>query len=190
MKFIKKFENFETDETRGIVSDYPEINQANQLEAKKYVDSIFDSGSGSDLYQMCKDIGSKMPVTDDDVDELKKRAVEYFIENPEKMRGKNVKFSTYPISDSDRIPRTNNVGGTSGQSGSGLVNEKIKPSQNNPNSTKIDISSEEMKLFSTKSPLIGLIRNNKITLYENEVWFDKDDDKSISILSVYFDIPK
>ena len=53
---------------------------------------------------------------------------------------------------------------------------------------KIDISEDEMKLFGTETLLLKLIKNNKISLHNNEVWFNRNDEGTKQVLDIFFEI--
>ena len=119
-------------------------------------------------------------------DEVKEKAIEYFTENPEEI-GKSVNFASMKgdkqnlSNQNDRVPTTNNIGGTS-QTASGRIGE----SKTNFDSD-IEISEEDMKKFNTEEPLIELIRNGKITLSNKKISFNKSDKSTIKTLDIYFE---
>jgi len=182
MKYLNRFENFDNDESRSSgESTYPEYNQANRLKAKQYVDDMFSKGAGDEVTELCKEVGCDMPKDDSGLDEVKEKAIAYFIENPERM--KNVggyDFKSFPAGGGDGVVRTNNIGGA--------LHESKRPSPEEEGSVKIDLTKEEMKWFSSRTQLINLIRRNKVVLHDGEVWYNKDDKPTIKILDIFFEI--
>ena len=177
MKFIQKYENFTTDDNRGDNQSFPKYNQANRLKAKQYVDQIFSGGSGPEVVEMCKEIGCDRPTNDEELESVKEKALEYFIDNPERIKEVGTSFQSYPYSGNgnDGIVRTNNVGGV------------VRESKGEKNS-KVILNDDEMNLFSSETPLINLIRKNKISLHDKEVWYAKDDKETKKILDIFFEI--
>lgn len=181
MKYLSKFENFDTDETRYIDGNVPKINPVINLKAKNFVDKIFDRGSGSDVNELCKEIGSDIPKTDDDLDSIKELAIKYYTENPERIRDiDEASLKRFDVAGGDRVARTNNIGGS--------LRESNRPSPNDEESSKIDLSKDEMKLFNTEAMLMKLIRSNKISLYRNVVWYKTDDEKTKKTLDIFFNV--
>ena len=191
MKWIKKYENFTNDNNRDSASlDYlPKYNPVVKQEATEYVESKLKSNEFVEMFHV---VGMKPPKDlkseemDSLFDEVKEKAIEYFTENPEEI-GKSVNFSSMKgdkqnlSNQSDRVPTTNNIGGTS-QTSSGRIGE----SKVNFDSD-IEISEEDMKKFNTEEPLIELIRNGKITLSNKKVSFNKSDKSTIKTLDIYFE---
>lgn len=239
MKYLSKFENFDTDETRYIDGNVPKINPVISLKAKNFVDKIFDKGSGSDVNELCKEIGADVPKTDEDLDSIKELAIKYYTENPERIKDTDgATLKRFDVGGGDRVARTNNVGGalresTNFESGDQVtfqfkgqtvdgkikkivdeksaiveskflkqgtslplnmlrkvssVKESNKPSPNDEDSSKIDLTKDEMKLFNTEAMLMKLIRSNKISLYKNVVWYKTDDEKTKKVLDIFFDV--
>lgn len=241
MQYIKRFENFTNDENRGDEQTYPEFNQANRLKAKEYVDIIFNKGSGAEVNDVCKEIECDLPKEDSELDEIKEKAIEYFIKNPERMKSfGNDQFKTFNVNAGDGVVRTNNIGGVresnegnpqglkkgdnitfefKGQIVGGeiknivglnaeisskylksntslplrqlkkenkLISESTKPGPTVEDSIKIDITKDEMKLFSSEASLMKLMKRNKISLYNNQVWYKKDDKEAVQILDIFF----
>ena len=187
-KYIKRFENFINDDNRGESGNMPNYNPKERLDAKEYVEALFNSRSGVEINAVCKEIGCKAPGNDEELDEVKEKALKYFIDNPERIdtnitNGSNVK--QYPYNGGDGVVRTNNVGGSSVRESNSL---DAKPDRDSKKSKKIKLSEEEMDLFSDESSLIKLITQNKISLYNNEVWYSKDDKETEKILGIYFKI--
>lgn len=180
MKYISTFENFTNDDNRGDRQEYPQFNQAENLQAKEYVDQVFSQGAGSEVYDLCKEIGCETPKDDDSIDTIKQKAIDYFIANPERIKKlQKPEFKTFPHYSGDGVVRTNNIGG---------VHESKKPNPESKECDKITLSEDEMKLFGKENQLIRLIRGNKISLYDKEVWFNNDDDVTKNILGLFFDI--
>lgn len=55
-------------------------------------------------------LGIKKHGREIDIDELKEKAIEYFLESPDRMRKLNIPFNSVPVQTSI-IPKTNNIGG-------------------------------------------------------------------------------
>jgi hypothetical protein len=185
MKYIRKFENFDTDGNRADAQSYPKFNQTINLKAKEYVDHILNKGSGLEVTQLCKEIGCDLPNQDEDLDSIREMAVKYFIENPERIKDFEVSFKQFPYGGSDGVVRTNNVGGTSFTNSSHVGESK---SYVEDGWVKLELKDDEMNLFSSEATLQNLIRNNKISLHDNEVWFKEGDDSTKKILDVYLEI--
>lgn len=183
MKYLNKFENFDNDESRSSGDgEFPQYNQANRLKAKQYVDDMFSKGAGDEVTDLCKEVGCDMPQDDDGLDEIKEKAIAYFIENPERMKNfGGTGFKNFPAGGGDGVVRTNNIGGVH-------EDNKFKPGPGEANSIRLGLNKDEMKLFSSKAQLTNLIRRNKVTLHNGEVWFNKEDEPTIRILNIFFDL--
>ena len=59
-----------------------------------------------------KEIGEKAPQTDEELDALKDKAIQYFIDNPERIKEFDGGFKSIPYNSGDGVVRTNNVGGS------------------------------------------------------------------------------
>lgn len=182
MKYLKKYENFVTDDNRGEESMYPEKNQALKHEISEYVDSILNSNDFGLMYEL---VGKKMPkdVNGEELnksfDEVRELAIEYLLKHPEEVSKDGYKMSTFTVgSNNDGISRTNNVGGA--------LRESNRPMPNDLGTSLLDISDDEMSYFETEGPLIDLIRYEKVVLLDNEVWYNDDDDDTIDVLETYF----
>ena len=185
MKYLRKFENFTNDENRGNTVEEPTYNVAKNLAAKNYVELILNKGGGAEVNELCKEIGVEMPKDDEGLDKLKEDAINYFIKNPERIKSLDQPIKKYPYPGTDGIARTNNIGGTS-YTNSTHIGESV--SVDDPESMKIDISEDEMKLFGTETLLLKLIKNNKISLHNNEVWFNRNDEGTKQVLDIFFEI--
>jgi hypothetical protein len=191
MKWIKKYENFTNDNNRDSASlDYlPKYNPVVKQEATEYVESKLKSNEFAEMFHV---VGMNPPEElkseemDSLFDEVKEKAIEYFVENPEEI-GKSVNFSSMKgdkqnlSNQNDRVPTTNNIGGTS-QTASNRIGE----SKTNFDSD-IEISEEDMRKFNSEEPLIELIRNGKISLGNKKVNFNKSDKSTIKTLDIYFE---
>lgn len=71
-----------------------------------------------------------------------------------------------------------------------FVNESVKPKEGDSKSISLDITPEEVDLFSTDGILGKLIDDDKVSLYSDKVWYLKDDKETIKILDDYFDMKK
>jgi hypothetical protein len=182
MKKFKEFESMVTDDDRDSSSiDFlPKHNPVVQQNAKSYVDQIIQ---GNDLKLLYRAAGEEPPKNidsmnmDDIYDELKQKAIEYFIENPEAI-GKDIPMNKYKVNGGDGISRTNNLGGAL-HANSPRVGES---------KTEITISPDEMLYFNTEEPLIELIRNGKIELGNGVVHYDTSDQETKNILDIYLEI--
>jgi len=185
MKIIKRFENFDTDETRGTVAEEPKYNPVKSLNAKNYVDLILNKGGGAEVTEMCKEIGVEMPKDDSGLEKLREDAIRYFTENPERIKSLDQPIKKYPYAGTDGVVRTNNIGGSS-FANSTHVGESV--SEEHPESMKIDLTDDEMRLFGTETLLLKLIKNNKISLHDKAVWFNRNDEHTKQILDIFFEI--
>jgi len=192
MKWIKKYENFVTDNNRdtAAIDFLPKHNPVVKQQATEYVDDKLNSNDFADMFKVIgmeppKDLKSEE--MDSLFDEVREKAIEYFVENPEAI-GKDIKFSSMANSDkqnlsnqNDRVPTTNNIGGTS-QTASNRIGE----SKTNFDS-EIEITEDDMNKFNSEEPLVELIRNGKISLGNKKVSFNKSDKETIKTLDIYFE---
>lgn len=112
MKHLKKYENFHDDGLDVDNTNAPKYNQAQRLDAKKYVDAVFAAGAGKMVAALCKEIGLAIPKTDEDLEKTQQKAIEYFIENPERIKEITPPtVNTYPYYSGDGIARVTNIGG-------------------------------------------------------------------------------
>jgi hypothetical protein len=113
MKHLKKFENFHSDGLEIDNSDVPKYNQAERLAAQNQVEAIFSAGAGKMVNVLCKEVGIKLPKTDEELEAAKEKAIQYFIDNPERIKEITPPtFKSYPYYSGDGIARVTNVGGT------------------------------------------------------------------------------
>lgn len=182
---MKKFENFINDDTRDSSSLdlLPKHNPAVDLAAKNYVDDIIKS---NDLNLLFKAAGVKPPKNlssmnmDDVYDEIKQKAIDYYIENPHDM-GKDIPQRKVQKG-GPAAPITNNVGGAL-HSNSPRVGE----SKNNFDA-ELEITSDEMSLFNSEESLMNLIKTNKIMLLNGVVHFNNSDKETKQKLDIYFEM--
>jgi len=182
---MKKFETFINDDNRDATSLdlLPKHNPARDLAAKNYVEDII---KGNDLNLLFKAAGVKPPKNlssvnmDDAFDEIKKKAIEYYIENPHDM-GKDIPNRKVHKSDSP-APVTNNIGGAL-HSNSPRVGE----SKNNFDA-ELEITSDEMSLFNSEESLMDLISTNKIMLANGVIHFNDNDKQTKQKLDIYFEL--
>jgi hypothetical protein len=191
MKWIKKYENFITDDNRDTAAiDYlPKHNPVVKQQATEYVDSVLKSNDFAKIFNV---IGIQPPKElkgdemDKVFDEVREKAIEYFVNNPEAI-GREVKMDRLPgnkqnlTNDYDRVAKTNNIGGSS-QTASNRIGENIQNFD-----SEIEISEDDMNQFNSSEPLIELIRNNKVKLSNKKVHFNKSDEKTIQTLDIYFE---
>lgn len=192
MKWIKKYESFVNDNNRdtAAIDFLPKHNPVIKQQATQYVDDKMKSNEFAEMFKVVgmeppKDLkGSEM---DDLFDEVREKAIDYFVENPEAI-GNPVKFSSMANNDkqklsnqNDRVPTTNNIGGTS-QSASQRIGESVTNFDSD-----IEISDGDMEKFNEEEPLIELIRNGKIALGNKKVSFNKSDKETIKTLDIYFE---
>lgn len=68
-----------------------------------------------------------------------------------------------------------------------FINEsKGIPGPDQLGSIRIVLDDDEMELFSEEAVLTNLISDEKVSLYDNELWFWEGDTKTIDILKGYF----
>ena len=182
---MKKFETFINDDNRDAASLdlLPKHNPAVDLAAKNYVDDIIKS---NDLNLLFKAAGVKPPknltsMTMDDVyDEIKQKAIDYYIENPQDI-GKDIPQRKVNKG-GDGVVRTNNIGGAL-HSNSPRVGE----SKNNFDA-ELEITLDEMSLFNTEESLMNLISTNKIMLGNCVIQFNNNDKQTKQTLDIYFEL--
>ncbi len=121
MKYLKLFEDFITDQTRGQDPTFDHsMNPVIRLKAKEYVESVLHSNQYKKIFD---ELGVEMPknVSGDDFDamfdQIGEKAINYFSKNPHKMTIESddmeIKKSDVDLgtTGSERIPITNNIGG-------------------------------------------------------------------------------
>lgn len=186
MKWMKKFETFVTDLNRDTeTTDYvPKHNPVLRQVATEFVDSLL---KGNDYSKLFKLVGIELPKEiegseiDDLFDEVKNKAIEYFIDNPEQI-GKEITVNQFQVNSGDGIPRVqSNLGGSSHAN-----SLRIGESKRNFDA-EIEISEEDMNSFNSEEPLIELIRNNKVALGNKKIEFNKKDKETIKTLDIYFE---
>ena len=187
MKWMKKFETFVTDLNRDTeTTDYvPKHNPVLRQVATEFVDSLL---KGNDYDKLFKLVGMELPKEiegselDELFDEVKDKAIEFFIDNPEQI-GKDITLKQFSINGGDGIPRVqNNLGGSS------HANSLIIGESKSNFDTEVEISEDDMQQFQNQEPLIELIRKNKIGLGNKKVHFNKKDEETIKTLDIYFEI--
>jgi hypothetical protein len=188
MKWIKKYESFVNDNNRDADSiDFlPKYNPVVRQQATEYVEAKLKSNEFGDMFKVIgmdppKDLKSED--MDSLFDEVKEKAIEFFVENPEAI-GKEAQFSSMANKDKQklsnetgRVPTTNNIGG-SGRIGESMVNFDAE----------VEITEDDMNMFNREEPLIELIRNGKVALGNKKVEFNKSDKETIRTLDIYFEI--
>lgn len=106
-RFKKTFENFNYDSNTGEDSNQ-NLNPALKQEVESYVDGLIEK----DYKKLLTMLGIKKHGREIDIDKLKEKAIEYFLESPDRMRKLNIPFNSVPVQTSI-IPKTNNIGGYS-----------------------------------------------------------------------------
>jgi hypothetical protein len=69
-----------------------------------------------------------------------------------------------------------------------FINESVRPREGSSDSKSLDLTPEEVELFSSDGVLHRLIDEDKVSLYSDKVWYLKDDKETIAILDDYFDM--
>jgi hypothetical protein len=127
MKYLKSFKFFETvgfgNNITGIGSDEATFDHSNSPVLKQQVENYVDSMLGSEITVLCKKIGVQAPKDlqgaemDDFADKVREKAIAFFMKNPAHMDANNdreiKKDLKHTMDDTDRVPTTNNIGGTS-----------------------------------------------------------------------------
>lgn len=177
MKFFKTFESFSKDGIDVDDTKLPEYNMSNRKDVKEYVESKISSED----YKVIFDVANMEPPVNVDEDEFsriydeaKELAIEYYLKNPEEMTGNNLSFKTYPVKSSS-VPQVQNTGVSLRESYDGKV--------------KIDINDEDMNLL-LEEPIQDLVRNQKISILNNQIWFDDKDKETKDTLDIYFEFDK
>ncbi len=181
MKYLRKFENFSKDGVEADGQTYPKYNPVVSLNAKKYVEGLFSQGLNQMTKDICKEMGIDAPKSDEELEKVKEMAIKYFTENPERMKKSTseMTFKTVPVR-TDPIPKTNNIGG--------VYHESKKPLKGDDGVGELLITKEQMRLFRRESPLIKLINNDKVSLHDGVVYYNLDDEKTIKILDIFFEM--
>lgn len=185
MKYIRTFESFVTDDNRGEDTQYPQYNAALKSEVVEYVDGILNS---NEYHKVVDLLGLELPknVSGEEIDEffddVREKAIKYFMANPEQIEKTGFSIKTFNVPGNDGVPRTNKVGGTM------PVSESIKPDPKNPDSEVLEVTDDELAYFEDEAPLLDLIRDEKVTLYDNQIWYNKNDKETIDVLDTYFEL--
>ena len=68
-----------------------------------------------------------------------------------------------------------------------FVNESLNetPGPNTPGCDKMDLTEEDMDMFTSEPVLNKLIEDLKVALFDTEVWYFKDDTDTFDKLSTY-----
>lgn len=64
--------------------------------------------------------------------------------------------------------------------------EGLIPGPNEEGSIRLRLDDEEEEMFSSEPALENLISNQKVSLFDNEVWYFSNDKETINILKEYF----
>ena len=186
MRKLKKYENFISDLNRDSSAlDYvPKHNPVINQKAQEFVDSLMHNN-----YELLfKVAGMEMPKDlhstemDPLFDEVREKAIKYFIENPEQIGKEDSLVKQFKVNGGDGIPRMSNIGGTSHAN-----SIRIGESKSNFDS-QIEITEDDMAQFNSAEPLIELIRNGKVALGNKRIEFNKSDKQTIKTLDIYFEI--
>ena len=112
MIYLKTFEGFHDDGIEIDSQTSPDYNPVIRHKAKEYIENIFNSGAGAMVTTLCKEIGIAVPKTDEELEIAQKKAIEYYIKNPERIKDISPPdHKKYPFLTGDGISRTNNIGG-------------------------------------------------------------------------------
>jgi hypothetical protein len=69
-----------------------------------------------------------------------------------------------------------------------FLKESYRPNEGQDGSTSFHLKDEELDLFQTEGSLRTLITDEKISLVGNDLWYHEDDQKTIDVLSNYFNL--
>lgn len=94
MKYLKEYKNFES------------YNPALKIEIENYIDNLIEK----DYNKLLSILNIKKQAREIDIDELKEKAIKYFIEEPERMSILNI-APHYITKGNNIIPHINNIGG-------------------------------------------------------------------------------
>jgi len=183
MKYLKKFESFITDDNRGEETQYPELNVALKGKVTEYVDSLLNS---NDYHSLVELLGLELPkeISGEDLDkffdEVREKAIAYFMKNPEEVQEVGFSINRFKVGGNDGVARTNNIGGA--------LRESNKPGPKEEGSTMLKVTDDELAYFEDEAPLLDLVRDEKVTLYDNQIWYNKNDKETIDVLDVYFEL--
>jgi len=116
MKYIKKFENFVNDENRGETAEYPAEAKDPSLSTK--IKNFINHKLDHDYKSLFDVVGMKMPSDlngeelDKIFDEVREKAIKYYMEHPEELEDWEVQMKPYKYAGSgDAIPKVQKVGG-------------------------------------------------------------------------------
>ena len=104
MRFLKTYEHFNI--TNNLSEDTNQVlNPALKQEIEHYVDELIEKNYNKLLKMLGIDVSDR----EVDFDELKIRAIEFFIEEPERMKKVNISFNSLPTK-TNIIPKFQNIG--------------------------------------------------------------------------------
>lgn len=69
-----------------------------------------------------------------------------------------------------------------------FIIENQRPGSNVEGSMKIDITGEQIDLFSTEPQLQKLIEDEKVSILDGEVWYKEGDKETLEVLDQYLQI--
>lgn len=184
---MKKFENFINDDNRDnrTLEQLPKHNPVVNLEAKKWVDELFNKNINILLkISGLQDVENTTELLSDDtqLEEIKKKAINYYIDNPDKIGNEDENSIVSPSKMQNVIPKTNNVGGSLHSNSPRIGESKLNFD------TELEINSDEMNLFNTEESLMDLIRNNRILLGNKVIRYNNKDKETKQTLDIYFEI--
>ena len=196
---MKKFENFINDDNRDNTSLdlLPKYNPVVNLEYGKYIDKLLDKNreeltSLAGIKRTKKgnykfldeeyETHTEMFSDEKRVEEIKKIALDYCINNQVKMKSDTELDLAIPLKSGDGIPRVDKVGGTSHANSPRIGESKSHFDK------EIKISSDEMSFFDNEQPLIDLISDRKIQILNNIIKYNNRDKETKQILDVYFEL--
>lgn len=67
-----------------------------------------------------------------------------------------------------------------------IEGRKLIPGPNEKGSVRVILDEDEEEMFSSEPALENLISNQKVSLFDNEVWYFSNDKETINILKEYF----
>ena len=68
-----------------------------------------------------------------------------------------------------------------------FINESVMPGPGENDSVVVNISDEDIEMFSSEPALQKLISDQKVALLGNEVWYFGHDENTIKVLKQYID---
>jgi hypothetical protein len=172
MKYLKLFENFE--DNKPVIEALETI--LSLVKSGKKLSSKLNGGTVMDLHDECSD-PQIMNILANAVDVISKE-----------IQGTEVKSSDF-IDVNELEGLIEILKANPEKSEEGMKVERFLNFDKESHSKSVNVSEDEMNLFSQEPALQELITKNKITLKNGEVLFDENDEETKQLLDQYLEMP-